>query len=366
MSFIVFTQGGSSDMKIRSAKIAFFIFLFLFSIQLFLKQNLFAKWDGPTDGPSGQSAKNIIFISADFRNGGVSSVYRGFEAAAEALSWNVKIVNADGGKSNTKKLFIDALKLRPHAIVLGGFPPEELGDEIEQAKKLKIILIGWHVTDKPGPYKDVFTNITTDPKEVAKIAAEYAIKDGKKKAGVVFLNDDRFPIANTKTEAMRKIIESCEKCKVLSVENIPLTNASEDILSVVPRLNEKFGKSWTHTLAINDSYFDKINYALANSGRKDIRNVSAGDGSLKALTRIRSGYAYQLATVAEPLNSQGWQLADELNRAFAGKPPSGFINKPVLVTKNLLERLKKSYVDSGSGYEDAYIKIWGQNKKKNK
>ncbi|WP_186649738.1 substrate-binding domain-containing protein [Fluviispira vulneris] len=353
-------------MKNRSAKKIIIIAIFSFTIQLCFIQNIFAKWEGPTEGPPGQPTKNIIFISADFRNGGVSSVYRGFEAAAEALSWNVKIMNADGGKSNTKKLFIDALKLRPHAIVLGGFPPEELGDEIEQAKKLKIILIGWHISDKPGPYKDIFTNITTDSNEVAKIAADYVIKDGKKKVGVVFLNDNRFSIANAKTEAMRKIIESCAKCKVLSVENISLANASEDILSVIPRLNEKFGKSWTHTLAINDSYFDKINYALANSGRKDIRNVSAGDGSLKALTRIRAGYVYQLATVAEPLNSQGWQLADELNRAFAGKPPSGFISKPVLVTKNLLEKLKKSYVDSGLGYEDAYIKIWGQNKKKNK
>ena len=43
-----------------------------------------------------------------------------------------------------------------------------------------------------------------------------------------------------------------------------------------------------------------------------------GDGSESAYQRIRSGQ-YQAVTVAEPLNLQGWQLIDEMNRAVQGE-----------------------------------------------
>jgi ribose transport system substrate-binding protein len=91
-------------------------------------------------------------------------------------------------------------------------------------------------------------------------------------------------------------------------------------------------------LAINDVYFDEMNYPLLRAGRADIRNVSAGDGSSKAINRIRSGLSQQMATVAEPLGVQGWQLADEMNRAFANAKPSGYVSKPILITRELLQR----------------------------
>jgi hypothetical protein len=62
--------------------------------------------------------------------------------------------------------------------------------------------------------------------------------------------------------------------------------------------------------------------------------ISAGDGSVAAFNRVRSG-DYQIATVAEPLHAAGWQLVDELNRATperlrrAGSPEPG---RPVSCT----------------------------------
>ncbi|MEW4338945.1 hypothetical protein, partial [Chromobacterium vaccinii] len=77
---------------------------------------------------------------------------------------------------------------------------------------------------------------------------------------------------------------------------------------------------------------DNINFPLHQAGRADIVNISAGDGSNSAMNRIREGISQQKATVAEPCNQQGWQMADELNRSFARQPPSGFVSKPILVT----------------------------------
>ena len=87
-------------------------------------------------------------------------------------------------------------------------------------------------------------------------------------------------------------------------------------------LLQRYGDEWTHSLAINDIYFDFMGPALAAAGVAGDgapKAVAAGDGSESAYQRIRAGQ-YQAVTVAEPLNLQGWQLVDELNRAIQGEP----------------------------------------------
>ncbi|BBH51935.1 substrate-binding domain-containing protein [Fluviispira sanaruensis] len=340
------------------SKLIYTLIVTLFITQFFLDKNIYAKWEGPTSGPPAQMSKKIIFISSDLRNGGVSAIFRSFKSATKYLNWSIQILDGQGQIETIRKKFIEAVNARPHAIVLGGFQPDENSSYVLEAKKNKIILVGWHASEKAGATKDLFVNVSTNALDVAKIAANFVINDSKGKAGVVIFNDNQFEIANAKTNHMKEIINACKNCKLLSIENVLISNAEEEIPSVVPLLNEKFGKSLTHILAINDIYFDNIHYSLASIGRKDIKSVSAGDGSIKALRRIRFGSSSQIATVAEPLNSQGWQLADELNRAFAEKESSTYISKPILVTKKLLDKLKDNEIDSDLNYEKYYLKIW--------
>ncbi|MEO7165351.1 MAG: substrate-binding domain-containing protein, partial [Bdellovibrionia bacterium] len=315
-------------------------------------------WDGPRTGPVGQTSKSVIYIGSDFKNGGVAGVYRQFQVAAKELGWNVSRVDGKGDLAVLRKGFFDSVRSHPDGIVLGGFQADEVSDLITHAKKAKIILVGWHSAEAPGPTQDLFVNISTDAMEIASIAAQYAINIGHGKLGVVFFNDSRFDIANLKTKTMRKVIKQCKTCKVLSVEDLAISKAGKEVPAAVTRLNKKFGHAWTHTLAINDVYFDHINFPLKNVGRDDIVNISAGDGSQKALSRIRSGLSQQVATVAEPLSIQGWQLADELNRAFAGKPPSGYVTKPMLITTEVLQRVGEREIESRMGYREAYRAIW--------
>jgi ribose transport system substrate-binding protein len=127
-------------------------------------------------------------------------------------------------------------------------------------------------------------------------------------------------------------------------------------------LLQKYGSKWTYALAINDLYFDFMGPALAAAGIPGggpPKAGSAGDGSEAAFQRIRTG-DYQAVTVAEPLNLQGWQLVDELNRAIQGAPCSGYITSPALVTKEGLARMGDSNsFDPDAPYREAYSKIWG-------
>lgn len=84
------------------------------------------------------------------------------------------------------------------------------------------------------------------------------------------------------------------------------------------------------------------------------------DGSISAYDRIRQG-DYQAATIPEPLNLDGWQCVDEMNRAFAGAPPSGYVTPVHLVTKDNInvDGGPRNIFDPGNGYRDQYKKIWG-------
>ncbi|WP_199054845.1 substrate-binding domain-containing protein [Aquitalea sp. ASV15] len=318
-----------------------------------------ASWDGPRDGPARQPGRHkITFIAQDLRNGGIGGSYRGFASAARLLGWQVEVQDAQGSSVLLRKSFADAVATHSDGIILGGFQASDLADEVAAAQRAHIVLVGWHAAAHPGVVSGLFFNVSSEPLEVARRAAEHVIADSHGKAGVVIFNDERFDIANAKTRFMQELIQRCSGCRMLEVQNLPLNHADQRMEAVVQELNRRHGRRWTHTLAINDVYFDEMNYPLLHAGRADIRNVSAGDGSSKAIHRIRAGLSQQLATVAEPLGAQGWQLADEMNRAFAGAKPSGYVSKPILLTRTVLQQLGEQDIDADLPYQQAYRAIW--------
>ncbi|WP_159878128.1 substrate-binding domain-containing protein [Aquitalea denitrificans] len=316
-------------------------------------------WDGPRDGPARQPGHYLVtFIAQDLRNGGIGGSYRAFASAARVLGWQIQMLDAQGSDVLLHKAFASAIASRSNGIILGGFEASELAEEVAAAQREHIVLLGWHAASRPGVVPGLFFNVSTDPQEVARRAANHVIQQSAGKAGVVIFNDERFDIANSKTRYMQELIEHCSGCKLLAVQNIPINRADQRMEATVRQLNQRYGRQWTHTLAINDVYFDEMNYPLLHAGRTDIRNVSAGDGSSKAINRIRAGLSQQMATVAEPLGVQGWQLADEMNRAFANARPSGYVSKPILITRELLQQLGQQEIDAALPYQQAYRAIW--------
>ena len=318
-----------------------------------------ATWDGPTTGPVRQANKQVIFISQDFKNAGISTAYRGFESAVIELGWKTTLLDGKGDDKTIRAQVAAAIQRHPDAIVLGGIQfDRSYADLAKQARQAKIVLAGWHAAAEPGPTQALLINIATKSDAVANMAVAHAISSSSGPIGVVIFNDKRFAIANAKTANMKKALERCARCKVLAVENMLISNAQNEIPAAVLRLHQTFGRAWTHTLAINDVYFDEITIPLAAIKRTDIQHIAAGDGSNRALSRIKSGRSQQIATVAEPVTMQGWQLADELNRAFAGQAPSGYISRPILVTTPFLKALDVAEIDGDVPYKAAYLAIW--------
>lgn len=178
-------------------------------------------------------------------------------------------------------------------------------------------------------------------------------------AGVVVFTDDSIPFARNKSELIEKELATCAGVRLLAEENIPIADTSSRTPQEVSSLLSRFRDSWTHSAAINDVYFADAAPALRAARRKGRGvpfNIGAGDGDPSAFQRINSGQ-FQAATVPEPFAQQGWQILDEFNRAFSGRPASGYVAPVHIATA----------ANSGGattwdppGYRAAYLRIWGR------
>ncbi len=321
-----------------------------------------APWQGPVDGPAGVTGRTVALVTEDLRNGGVLGVARAVEEAARELRWQLRLFDAGGTQEGRRKALADAHGGKPDGVILIGSDAEALRLALEAFARRGTPIVGWHVASQagvmPGPVR---MNVSTDPVDVATVAALAAIVGGRGEAGVVIFTDSRFKIALAKSDAMLKLFSGCGGCVVLDVHDLPISRAAERVPAVVREMLARHGERLTHMLAINDIYFD---YAVPEMIRAGVASdrialLSAGDGSAAAFLRIKAG-AYQTATVAEPLSLHGWQLVDELNRLFAGRPVSGFIAPAHLVTRDNIayDGGQRFVYDPDNGYRDIYRRIW--------
>jgi len=325
------------------------------------------KWDGPTTGPKGAGKKLIVIVSTDQRNGGAQGAGDGAAEAAKALGWDVRSLDGQGTVPGHATALTQAIAMKPDGILNVGIDSAEQLPVLEQAAAAGIKIVGWHAGPKAGPIDgipQVFTNVTTDPAEVATSAGYEAVVKSNGHANVILFTDSIYAIATAKTNASRAAIEGCGGCKVLTVADTPIADLGNRMGQLTTSLLSKYGKDWTYSIAINDLYYDfsvpSLISADIDPAKGSPQQISAGDGSVSAFKRIRDRQ-YQDATVADPLNLQGWIMIDEINRAFAGEKPSGFVpHVHVFTADNVeLDGGKDNKFDPGNGYRDEYKKIWG-------
>jgi ribose transport system substrate-binding protein len=323
-----------------------------------------APWAGPTTGPKAAPGKTIIYVSTDQRNGGARGAGEGVKEAAGKIGWTFKLLDGQGSVNGRSSALNQAIASKPDVIVLGGIDATEQASVVEEAAKQGIKLIGWHAYAKSGPHDKlpIFTNITTDPLEVARAAASFPCAETGGKANVVIFTDSTYEIAVAKSNAMAAVIKACGDSKVLEIVDTPLADASNRMPPLTTALLQRYGKQWTHALSINDLTFDFMAPALSAAGIAGDGQplaISAGDGSEVAFQRIRQG-EYQAGTVAEPLRLQGWQIVDEANRAVNGQKDSGYVAPAHLFLPSNIkfDGGPKNTYDPENDYTKAYQKIW--------
>jgi ribose transport system substrate-binding protein len=301
-------------------------------------------------------------VAADLTNGGIAGVARGVQQAARVIGWPLRILDGQGSPAGHRAALHAAIALHPGGIILGGFDAAEQPAELRTAHARRIPVVGWHAGAHPGPdpAHDVFVNVTTDPDAVARLAARYAIADSDGTARAVIFSDSEFAIARRKAQVMAAELRACRRCSVLATIDTPIASAEQRMPALVTSLLQRYGGRFRYLLSINGAYIAGARAGLLGAGRRgDERpfGIAAGDGDAAEFARIRSA-DYQKASIAEPLYLQGWQLVDELNRARAGAPPSGYVAPPRLITR--ADAPNGDVFDPPGGYRANYARIWGR------
>jgi ribose transport system substrate-binding protein len=322
-------------------------------------------WDGPTTGPKAAKDKSVVYVSLTQNSSGNADSARGAEEAAKVLGWKFTLMDGKGTATGGADALAQAIALKPNAIILGSVSIENNKALIKQAADQGIVVIGWHATDKPGPVADppVFTNVGTDPFEIAYTAGEYAVVHSNGTAGAEVISDRQYPIVVMKSDGIEKAIKECSGCTLLSEDNAPFGEVPQRTPGLISSLLQRFGGKLGYILTFNEVYFDFAVPTLKAAGIEPGKPpflIAAGDGSESAYQRIRNGQ-YQIATVPEPAVMHGWQVIDELNRAFNKEKPSGFVTKVHLVTKENVDADggDKNRFEPNNKYRDVYKKIWG-------
>lgn len=322
------------------------------------------KWDGPVLGPKiAAKPRRIALITSDMRNPSLVSLQRGLKEAIAVAGWELVTMDTWSLPNKRGDAFSRAMALKPDGIILAGIDAKETQKEITAAANAKIPVVGWHASHKLGPTDGLFTNIGTDPKEVAQTAALLAVLEANGKAGVVVFTDPSNLYSVAKSNEVVDTIKLCQTCSLLGLEEMPLIQAAEKMPASLSSLAKVHGKKWTHVIAVNDLYLDAMTLPAAEAALGDLKvqGLSAGDGSENGYKRIRN-HKMQLGTVPEPLQQQGWQLVDELNRSFSGEKPSLY-SMPVYAVKfdNLAYHGgPNNHFDPDNGYRNEYKKIWGK------
>ncbi len=320
-------------------------------------------WVGPRSGPRAQAGKRIAMVNEDLRNGGILAVDEGVLEAAKVIGWSVKVFDSGGTPEGRRKMLVDALDSRPDGLIILGGDVRALAPRLQPFAERAIPIVGWHVAAQAGPVRGtpVAMNVSTDPLEVARVTALAAIVQSGGHAGVVIFTDTNYELPRTKADAMAQVVRGCAGCTLLEMSDVAISRNAELMPGTTRTLLARYGKRWTHALAINDIYFDYATPELTQAALPNnaLSMLSAGDGSDSAFLRIRTG-AFQTGTVAEPLNLHGWQLVDEMNRLLAGEHVTNTVFPVHLVTVANInaDGGDRLLYDPANGYRDIYRRIW--------
>ncbi len=320
------------------------------------------KWEGPTSAPKPDADKSVVFLSGDEQND-ISHLYGVYiKQAGEKLGWKVTIIDGKGSPTSWLAGMNQAIALKPNGIAMFA-DAASLKDPIKAGVAQGVKFVGLHAAGLPGPQPDLnlFVNIQEDPREIGKAEAQWAIADSAGKARVVILSHNEYAIAEVKSMATKAAIEKCAGCKVLDYVNSPASEAAQRQPQLTTSWVQRFGLPFYATSVGDNDWDFAVPVLRAGGVTPDQVKLIGADGNRSAYDRIRKGDQYQVVTVSEPIELQAYQAIDELNRAFHGQPPSGFVQPPFLVTKDNIhaEGGDKNTFIPGNDYKKHYLEIWG-------
>lgn len=320
------------------------------------------EWDGPSTGPQPSPGVTIAVVATDLTNATSAGVAAAVEEIGDALDWQVTVIDGQGTADGQLTAINQAIALGPDGIIGSGLDAATYSEALCEAQDLGIPFVGFHATGTPGTHEDicVFWSVSQDPAEIGQAMGDFVSAHSAGAGRSTVLYDANYAIARLKAENMRDQLELCTGCELLAYENSPLSEVTTRTPQLFTNWAQQFEAPW-YTMTIADYYFDFAVPALRDAGvpTDDVLLVGS-DGTAAAYERIRAG-EYQIATVPVPERLEAFQTVDEIIRALAGEPPSGYLPPVYVVTADNIDQEggADNQFDPSNEYQERYYEIWG-------
>ena len=324
------------------------------------------EWYGPTEGPAPKAGASVVWIPTSAQNALSVSWGQEIEKVSDALGWDYATIDGKGTAQGWIDAMTQAIALGPDVIMYSA-DARTLADKNQEAIEQGIAIIGIHGAALPGPSEEtgLYSNITSDPRDIGAAMADYFIARTCGTAKGIVLFDSVYEIAEFKGVAMRDRLAECAGCEVLEYVDSPLSELETRQPQLCTNWALEYGTDW-QGLTIYDDIWNFCTPALVDAGL-DPSEIAliASDGTEAGYNRVRSG-EWQIATVPEPAELQAYMAIDDAIRAMAGEDPAGW-DQPVFIHfkdgvhgDNLsIEGGDQGQFVPSVDYKAEYQKLWG-------
>lgn len=325
-----------------------------------------AEWHGPTSGPAPKEGAAVVWIPTDSANALSVTWGEEIDKVSQLLGWSYQTIDGQGTAQGWIDAMTQAIALQPDVIMYSA-DARTLADKNKEAIERGISVIGIHGAALPGPSEEtgMFSNITSDPRDIGAAMSDYFIAQTCGTAKGIVLFDSVYEIAEFKGVAMRDRLQECAGCEVLEYVDSPLSELTTRQPQLCSNWVSKYGTDW-QGLTIYDDIWNFCTPSLVDAGLDPSEiNLIASDGTEAGYARVR-GEEWQIATVPEPAELQAYMAIDDAIRAMAGEEPAGW-DQPVFIHFKDGVHGDNLAIEGGDlgqyfpsvDYKAKYLELWG-------
>ena len=317
-------------------------------------------YSGPLSGPPAQRPGLIVFVAADLTDGGIAGVAQGVEQAAGAIGWPLRILDGQGTVPGQTAALDLALTLRPAWHHPGRIRRRRAagGTATGQGAGHSRGRLALRGSAGPRSERGPVHQRDDEPRRGRSPGRQLCHREFRRHGRRGHFHG--LGVRHRNLQGRRDGVDNQGVPALLGAPGRRQTDRRR--ATQRPRHGHCALGDLRKALHLSPGRQRRIHHRGAGrflrgrvQGDQPPFSVAAGDGDASEFERIRAG-EYQEATVAEPLYLQGWQLIDEINRARAGQPPSGYVAPPHLVTH--ADVPSGAVFDPPSGYRENYLRIW--------
>ncbi|CAN5509105.1 hypothetical protein BH24CHL9_BH24CHL9_15070 [soil metagenome] len=324
------------------------------------------EWHGPTEGPAPVPGTSVVWIPTDAANALSVTWGTEIEKVSQLIGWEYQTIDGQGTAQGWIDAMTQAIALQPDVIMYSA-DARTLAEKNAEAVEQGITVIGIHGLALPGPDEatTLYSNLTSDPRDIGAAMADYLIARTCGTARSVVLFDSVYEIAQFKGESMRDRLLECSGCELLDYVDSPLSELTTRQPQLCTNWAVQYGTDWSG-MTIYDDIWNFCTPSLENAGLEPTAvTLIASDGTEAGYARIREGQ-YKVDTVHEQAELQAYMAIDDAVRAAAGEPPAGW-DQPIFIHFNdgihgnnlAIEGGDRGQFFPSNDYVSRYLELWG-------